>query len=434
MKKSLVLVGLLLFPTTVLAQASVLVTSFESFSYPKVVVECSILGIDENVAPIFSANIDNEVYKDPRVEIFAPSGEPINVVFLVDTSESISYNFGIMQDQMAKVSSLFDKNDTLTVISFAEKVETLVQMTNNPADAGVKVGKLIAHGPKTKLYDAIIVANDLLHTKPEKGVIFLLSDGNDDGSSNDKTAPDYPVVVIPPSGGTNIKFLKKLAQETNGLFLQDFNPLHISPLVAGWKNVQGRRYKVTFENLPEKDAGSEFDFTFVTLVGQDKIESKHKVTIPSAINILWLWIILTILVLFGGLMFLLYKIRLRVPKGPKVLKKRTSSNTHYIAWISLAGSDIESYRIRKNVVIIGTNPEADFYVDDPTVSYLHAKIEEFSDGFRITDLQSVSGTFVNEKKIDSPKTLFDGDLIKIGNTTLEFTQSNFSYVARKKVI
>jgi transcriptional regulator with GAF, ATPase, and Fis domain len=57
---------------------------------------------------------------------------------------------------------------------------------------------------------------------------------------------------------------------------------------------------------------------------------------------------------------------------------------------------------------------------DPSVSRQHCSIQPAADGFRIRDLGSNNGTFVNGKRIEE-YLLADGDKIRIGDTLLSFT-------------
>jgi len=54
-----------------------------------------------------------------------------------------------------------------------------------------------------------------------------------------------------------------------------------------------------------------------------------------------------------------------------------------------------------------------------SVSRRHASIQEESDGFSVTDLQSTNGTFVNEARVTNQK-LKDGDYLHIGNCIYRF--------------
>jgi S1-C subfamily serine protease len=68
-------------------------------------------------------------------------------------------------------------------------------------------------------------------------------------------------------------------------------------------------------------------------------------------------------------------------------------------------------------VVIGRDPAADVFIDDPRVSRPHARVwVDATGGPRIEDLKSTNGTFVNGSRIASATPLRSGDSVSIGNT------------------
>ncbi len=60
--------------------------------------------------------------------------------------------------------------------------------------------------------------------------------------------------------------------------------------------------------------------------------------------------------------------------------------------------------------------------DDPEISRRHARVSRGADGkLTIEDLGSANGTFVNGERIDAPRTLAVGDVVKMGKTVLQVT-------------
>jgi pSer/pThr/pTyr-binding forkhead associated (FHA) protein/predicted Ser/Thr protein kinase len=57
--------------------------------------------------------------------------------------------------------------------------------------------------------------------------------------------------------------------------------------------------------------------------------------------------------------------------------------------------------------------------DDPVISRRHARVSRGADGqLTIEDLGSANGTFVNDERLDAPRTLDLGDVVRVGKTTL----------------
>lgn len=84
-----------------------------------------------------------------------------------------------------------------------------------------------------------------------------------------------------------------------------------------------------------------------------------------------------------------------------------------------AGELIATREYHREIIKIGRLATAQLCLDDPRVSRIHAVIEAGADGFSITDMGSVEGTYVNGKRI-SKATLSSGDAILVGDTRIEF--------------
>jgi ABC-type multidrug transport system ATPase subunit/pSer/pThr/pTyr-binding forkhead associated (FHA) protein len=68
----------------------------------------------------------------------------------------------------------------------------------------------------------------------------------------------------------------------------------------------------------------------------------------------------------------------------------------------------------KTLLQIGRDPSNDVVLDTPIVSRFHAHIERVGQRYRITDLNSSNGTFVNEQRIEGEVWLKPEDSIRIG--------------------
>lgn len=72
--------------------------------------------------------------------------------------------------------------------------------------------------------------------------------------------------------------------------------------------------------------------------------------------------------------------------------------------------------------IAGRHPDADIFLDDVTVSRRHAKFERVGQGFTLSDIGSLNGTYINGDRIDSV-TLANAVQVQIGKFRLNFYQS-----------
>jgi pSer/pThr/pTyr-binding forkhead associated (FHA) protein len=78
-----------------------------------------------------------------------------------------------------------------------------------------------------------------------------------------------------------------------------------------------------------------------------------------------------------------------------------------------------TYLVEDDAVTVGRHPESNIFLDDITVSRRHSVIERDGDGFRIRDVGSLNGTYVNHDRVDH-KPLHDGDEIQVGRFVLIF--------------
>jgi pSer/pThr/pTyr-binding forkhead associated (FHA) protein len=77
---------------------------------------------------------------------------------------------------------------------------------------------------------------------------------------------------------------------------------------------------------------------------------------------------------------------------------------------------------------IGRDAQTDIPLDDPTVSYIHAQIVLQGTDPYLRDLGSSNGTYVNEGLITVPHVLQDGDVLKLGATSLIYRAGRVSGV------
>lgn len=73
----------------------------------------------------------------------------------------------------------------------------------------------------------------------------------------------------------------------------------------------------------------------------------------------------------------------------------------------------------------GRHPSSDIFLDDVTVSRRHAEFVRSEDGFRVRDVGSLNGTYVNRERIDEA-VLAGGDEVQVGKYRLVFYPSQAS--------
>ncbi len=79
----------------------------------------------------------------------------------------------------------------------------------------------------------------------------------------------------------------------------------------------------------------------------------------------------------------------------------------------------KKFKLDKPNTKIGKKEGCDLILSDKTVSRNHIEIEYTSDSFLLKDMNSTNGTYLNGNKVKEAY-LAPGDLIKLGNTSIEF--------------
>jgi pSer/pThr/pTyr-binding forkhead associated (FHA) protein len=78
-----------------------------------------------------------------------------------------------------------------------------------------------------------------------------------------------------------------------------------------------------------------------------------------------------------------------------------------------------------DVVTAGRHPDSDIFLDDVTVSRRHAEFRRGPEGYRVADVGSLNGTYINRDRIDDVL-LQGGDEVQIGKFRLVYFASEAS--------
>jgi len=78
-----------------------------------------------------------------------------------------------------------------------------------------------------------------------------------------------------------------------------------------------------------------------------------------------------------------------------------------------------SYRLDAPSTSIGRHPDSDVFLDDITVSRRHVVVDKVDGGFRLRDVGSLNGTYVNRERVDEARLRY-GDEVQIGRYRLTF--------------
>ena len=71
------------------------------------------------------------------------------------------------------------------------------------------------------------------------------------------------------------------------------------------------------------------------------------------------------------------------------------------------------------LVTAGRHPDSGIFLDDITVSRRHAEVRRVGDGYKVADVGSLNGTYLNRQRVEEAE-LHDGDELQIGTFKLLF--------------
>ena len=78
--------------------------------------------------------------------------------------------------------------------------------------------------------------------------------------------------------------------------------------------------------------------------------------------------------------------------------------------------------LRSTQIVIGRSPSSTLDLEDEYASSQHARLTPADGRWWIEDLGSRNGTFVDDERLTSPRELNVGDIVRIGQTTLELVK------------
>jgi FHA domain len=86
-------------------------------------------------------------------------------------------------------------------------------------------------------------------------------------------------------------------------------------------------------------------------------------------------------------------------------------------------SEGEDFELNSAQLTIGRGDQNDIAITtDEYASARHARFEPRQDGVWVQDLGSTNGTYLNGTRLDRPRRLSRGDIVRVGETDLRFDQ------------
>ena len=87
-------------------------------------------------------------------------------------------------------------------------------------------------------------------------------------------------------------------------------------------------------------------------------------------------------------------------------------NSPLVIKVTLSGRELQTLAFDKPTIVIGRDPKADIFLDNPGVSRRHAAIEQADDALYVRDLHSSNGTRLNGQPVRETR-VSKGDVIGV---------------------
>ena len=366
---------------------------------------------------------------------YPANGQSTALLFLVDVSDPRRKNTVQHKNVRAvtKMLASLKPHHKVGVAVFDSDIRIISNIGTDVAATQKAVAGIKAGGQSTEFYKSTIAAIELLQkTDATRKGLIIMSDGKDEDrvyrhEDALKAAKKAGVVILgmgyleKPADSPYLQTLKRLADETHGLYFNATDEKNIADLIQQPATFVEKGGRVTFD--PDLFIGKQEITIILGTKDNQRTELKTFVNLPDnrtkqqcALDFtkqFWPYILGTTAGLIAMLIWLrrLWKRRkLRISKfggGNASLEELNGSGTRH--------------KLTKTAVRIGRNSDNDVCLANDSISSHHAEINRRREGgFYIVDLSSRNGTYVNDIKVTQTE-LHDNDLIEIGEVRLRFS-------------
>jgi len=394
------------------------------------------------------------------------------VLLLVDTSDPDRNN--VVRKNIGQIIKIIESADTrhrIGLASFDSELRIHAPVGESRNRLIEQAEMLEATGMTTELYRSTLRAiEQLANINADRKVIFMFSDG----LAEDVAYFHHDVVSAARRSGVIInslgfarsaalsvalQTLRRLSDETGGIFIEaesnhnlpesfldnpyenidrggyfvvDLNGIsrrgtENPEIIASFETTAGPltvTVPVSFPNIPEPalpvvNGNVTMDQPMAAFAQPATTESDW-----------WLWysilaILFTLVLCSLAAVFFLY--RRQTPATSSYLAPGPRQEP--FAYLIRQGDYSALYPVTRQKWRIGRGKENEMALNDGSVSRRHAELHRLENGkFVLYDCGSTNGVFVNNRKV-SKQTLFEGDLIEIGDAVLRFTLHPMDYQA-----
>ncbi|MDH4199516.1 MAG: VWA domain-containing protein [Spirochaetia bacterium] len=440
-------------------------------NYPYVSAEVSV----SNLTPLENANEANfSIFENGwkvnyfKVKKTEPQKSSKNVTLLIDSSKSLNPKaFDAQIYAAGLLINGFLENDKVSVVSFDDDVKVRCGFTSSREQLTKCLREISQEGSKTVLYEALNKSLEINQQTPDaRNYIVLFTDGRDEKSElKPKDIFDYakkypvPIFIVCTGKNVNLKDLARISHISGGEIYKSPDVESISKIYRLLGRLMDNTYQIQYisqnpvKNNKKQPVRVEIRMDYANLHDQDFFDFFIPKTTPEKFLantvkderfLMFISVACGLLILIMILRFFATRQSQRAASNNRELLNRDYANPEKFRQENSAippvradstkpvrrfsASIIEKegpntgsvFQIKWDAATIGHGNENTIVIDDPSVSYSHAKIEYKSGEYFLYDLLSESGVFLNDKKLLRPKSLHDFDEIRIGRTRLMF--------------
>lgn len=410
----------------------------------------------------FSATVGAVEAQVTTITDVATSDDGVAYVFLVDISRSLSTKqFAQIQDALRQWIQSMGERDRAAVLTIGK---TVVKRSDFTADRDRLLTTIDGLAPvdlETSFYQGVLEAISLGRRQddglPARRAIVVLSDGIDDSvagatldevfrQSREFRVPIYSIGFaaspINDAKRQGLKTLGTLARQSGGYFVQA-NAGAIDEAYRRQREHIRSAYRVAIAcpdcvvdgqlarlNLVWRDGQTLLnDGLDIRLLADSASRRAGGDEVSERVPPYLMGLAAAVLLLLVAKVWLVWdRLRSRpeietteLPTPPLVVKHAPAGDA--MQWVVVAG--VEKGKVYRAVIqtqqSIGRAPDCDLTIaDDTEISARHALLIKDDKGFRIRDLHSTNGTWVNGVPVHNDFPIRDGDLVLLGRTELRF--------------
>jgi Ca-activated chloride channel family protein len=210
--------------------------------------------------------------------VFTSSSAPLELMLLLDTSASMTAQFGFVQKAAVSLLRSLQPRDQAAVVLFADSVRVVQPLTNDLLKLEEAVQNARPRG-STSLYEAVYIAQHELARARRAGgdlrrqAIVVLSDGDDTRSrisfadvldmSRRNPITTFTIVPTPPEdlkfldrSGQRVRFdMRQIAEETGGRAFSPGTPADLAKVYDDIARELGEQYWLAYVRPPGAPTG-----------------------------------------------------------------------------------------------------------------------------------------------------------------------------------